>query len=62
MKNLITVLQAARLLKISEVRIRQLCVTGQIKAQKMGRDWLVNLKSVNQRIKAGPKPGRPAKK
>ncbi len=34
--------EAAERLRISQRRIRRLCQTGQIPAQKIGRDWLIN--------------------
>jgi len=61
MKNLITVPQAANLLNVSAVRVRQLCITGQLAAQKPGRDWIISTQSINNRIRSKPQSGRPRK-
>jgi excisionase family DNA binding protein len=57
--NLLTVAQAADLLGISPQRVRQLISAGRLKAEKAGRDWLIDppdLEAVRER-----KPGRPRK-
>lgn len=38
---MITVEQAAKQLKISARRVRALIAAGRIKAEKMGRDWII---------------------
>jgi len=38
--------QTAKILEISQQRVRTLCRDGKIKAKKLGRTWLINKKSV----------------
>ncbi|OAI54028.1 hypothetical protein AYO44_03865 [Planctomycetaceae bacterium SCGC AG-212-F19] len=53
--------QAAEALGVNDSRIRQLVRAGLLKAEKVGRDWLIPPAEV-QRLKANPLPkGRPPK-
>lgn len=47
-----TTTEAARELGVTEQRIRQLAATGEVKAEKWGRDWIVDAASVEIRRKA----------
>jgi len=55
----LTVAEAAAILKLSNIRVRQLCQTGAITATKFGRDWSIKRKDV-EKFKPNP-PGRPKK-
>ena len=55
---MITVKEAAEILGVGEARVRKLCATGQIKAQKFGRDWAIVRESVEERAANTPPPGR----
>ena len=58
----ITTAEAAVILKISPVRVRQLIKDGRIKAKKLGRDHLLNQDEVERFAKNGRLPhGRPRK-
>ena len=48
----LTTQEAARKLGVTEQRIRQLAAAGEIKAEKWGRDWMVDTESVERRKKA----------
>jgi DNA (cytosine-5)-methyltransferase 1 len=48
MVNRLTVNEVARRLNKTPRWIRELCQTGQLKADKLGRDWLIDPKSVEQ--------------
>jgi len=56
----ITVQSAAKILGISNQRVRQLCESGQLDAVIFGNQWAVSLASVKNRKKSSPKAGRPA--
>ena len=57
----ITTTEAAELLGVSQSRVRQLILSGQLKAKKSGRDNMVSLASVDELL-AKPRPvGRPRK-
>lgn len=45
----LTTAEAARELKVTGARIRQLAATGEIKAEKHGRDWMIDAASVEER-------------
>lgn len=55
---MITTNEAARRLGVGPRRLRYLIAGGRLKAQKIGRDWLVEEASVDAfvRLKSGPKP------
>lgn len=53
MDGKITVPEAARLLGVTRVRVWQLIKKGKLKAEKKGRDWWVDLASVEQRREGG---------
>ena len=48
----LTTAEAARELKVTGARIRQLAAAGEIKAEKHGRDWMIDAESVENRRKA----------
>jgi excisionase family DNA binding protein len=57
--KLLTTLEAAAALGVTPQRVRVLIATGRLKAQKVGRDWLIAppaLEAVRER-----KSGRPRK-
>lgn len=59
----ITTAEAAVILKISPVRVRQLIKDGRIKTEKLGRDHLLDREEVERFAKDGRLPwGRPRKK
>jgi excisionase family DNA binding protein len=59
-RKLLTTNQAAKELKVTAIRIRAMIRDGRLKAEKMGRDYVIresDLDTVRDR-----KPGRPAAK
>jgi hypothetical protein len=40
-------------------RVRQMAAVGQIKAEKFGRDWLIDPREVDRLRNKPPGPGRP---
>ncbi len=56
----LTVSQAAERLGLSPQRVRELCVSGIIKAEKFGRDYAIDPRKLDA-AKDRPKPGRPRK-
>jgi excisionase family DNA binding protein len=48
---------AARTLGVSTGRVRQLILAGRLKAEKVGREWLILPRSLD--AVRGRKPGRP---
>lgn len=58
----ITVNEAAEILGVSGARVRKLIDDQKLKAEKIGRDWMVSKASVLARKKLSPKPGRPKPK
>jgi excisionase family DNA binding protein len=55
--ELLTTTQAAKELGISRVRVVALIAAGRLKADKMGRDWMIRRKSLA--VVRVRKPGRP---
>jgi len=53
-----TTTEAARILGVTERRIRAMCKAKVLKARKLGRDWSIQADSVEQA--KGRKPGRKA--
>lgn len=51
--------EVARCLGVSPQRVRQMVQSGQLSAQKLGRDWLVDEKDLV--LVKDRKPGRPRK-
>lgn len=45
-----TVREAASMLGVTERRVRFLVSQGRLKGEKMGRDWLIDRKSVQDRV------------
>lgn len=56
----LTTAQAAERLGVNASRVRQMILTGRLKARKQGRDWLIDERSLG--AVAGRKAGRPRKK
>ena len=48
--NMLAVAEAASRLKVSEQRVRQLLTEGKLEGEKVGRDWIVSARSVQDRI------------
>ena len=59
----ITTAEAAQIIGITTIRVRQLVANGTLKAERFGRDWKVSEASARgyQRQKPGPKPKKPRK-
>lgn len=51
--------QAAHVLGISQVRVRELLKNGRLHGERVGRAWLVDEKSVAVRLASRPRAGRP---
>jgi excisionase family DNA binding protein len=60
MDEILDTKKAAKRLKISERRVRELCEMGRIPAFKVGRDWAILAKNL-KRVTVYGKPGRPRK-
>ena len=58
--NLLTTQQAAERLGISQPRIYQLISEGRLRAQKVGRDYVIDEGDLKQ-VENRPSPGRPSK-
>lgn len=54
----LTVAEAAKELGVNNSRVRQLCIAGELRAQKFGRDWMVSKEAVAERAKDPPPRGR----
>jgi excisionase family DNA binding protein len=54
---LLTTRQVAARLGVSDARVRQLLAEGRLRATKLGRDWLIEERSLE--AVAVRKPGRP---
>ena len=57
-RKVITTLIAAQLLGFSQSYIRRLCIQGNIDAQKLGHDWIINEKCLKN-IKRKRKENKP---
>lgn len=55
-----TATEAANLLGVSKARVLQLIKSGALSAEKIGNSWLVDSRSVQDRLSAKPQAGRPA--
>ncbi|MEM9752566.1 MAG: helix-turn-helix domain-containing protein [Planctomycetota bacterium] len=53
--------EAAQILSVSPEYIPQLCVSGQLTAKRIGRDWAIHRPSVEARAASDVRPGRPPK-
>jgi excisionase family DNA binding protein len=58
MKRLLTTAEAARELNVTQRRIQQLIKAGELRAQRFGRDWLIDARDL-AKVKRRPR-GRPA--
>lgn len=54
-----SVREAAKVLRISEQRVRQLINTGQLPAQRVGKIWIIDRQSLQAARQARRQPGRP---
>lgn len=59
---MLTVSEAARILNVSQTRVRQLVNQGVLQAEKAGRSWLLDETSVMSRLSSKPQVGRPSAK
>ena len=57
--RLVTTAEAAKLLGVSNARVRQLVLSGKLVATKQGKNTFVYLKSIRDRLTSRPKSGRP---
>lgn len=55
----LSVKEAADYLGVTRGRVNQLINTNLLKAEKVGAYWVVERKSVEERKKSNPQPGRP---
>ena len=55
----LTTKQAAVYLGVNDSRIRQMILSGELSAEKMGRDWIIDRQKLDKLPER--KPGRPAK-
>jgi excisionase family DNA binding protein len=53
-----TVADAAKELGVNDSRVRQLCLSGDLAAQKFGKVWMVSAEAVKDRAKNPPPSGR----
>lgn len=66
-KKPLTTADAAEILRVSPSRVRQLCLAGELDAERFGRDWAINPASVARYVRAAKsgqasrKMGRPMK-
>lgn len=51
---MLTTKQVAEKLNITPTRVRQLCNEGKIKAQRIGRDWIIEEKNIKNITLPGP--------
>lgn len=58
---LLSTKEAARMLGVSSARVRQMIRCGQLDWKRKGRDNYVYLRSIEERLAAAPKAGRPRK-
>lgn len=58
---MISTLEAAKLLGISSIRVRDLIYDGALPARKIGRSWVLNEEDVMNRLSQHPRSGRPRK-
>jgi excisionase family DNA binding protein len=61
MANFITNKEAAARLGISKQRVWQLIQSGKLPAQKVGRDWIIDVNDLRRPEIRNRKPGRPRK-
>jgi excisionase family DNA binding protein len=59
-EKLLTTNQAAKELKVTSIRVRAMIRDGKLKAEKMGRDYLIKESDIE--LVKDRKPGRPPKK
>jgi excisionase family DNA binding protein len=59
---LISTADAATKLKVSRSRVLAMIRDGRLRAQKIGRDWLIEESDLQSPMVADRKPGRPRRK
>jgi excisionase family DNA binding protein len=59
-EKLLTTTQAAEILKVTSIRVRAMIRDGRLKAEKMGRDYII--KESDLELVKDRRPGRPSKK
>lgn len=59
--KLLSTKEAAERLNISPIRVRQFIQEGRLKAQLVGRDYIIQESEIKRLEKSDRKPGRPAK-
>lgn len=52
------VADTAKELGVNDSRVRQLCISGDLAAQKFGKVWMVSAEAVKDRAKNPPPSGR----
>jgi excisionase family DNA binding protein len=57
--QLVTTAEAARALKVTQIRIAAMCRAGVLPATKRGRDWYIKRADLEARANNTPPPGRP---
>ena len=60
--GVISTSEAARRLKLSLRRVQTLIQRGQLRATKLGRDWVVDEKDLQEFARRPRRPGRPRKR
>ena len=58
--NLLTTTQAAARLRLKPRQIQNLISNGVLRADKIGRDWMIHAAGIDEAARNRPKPGRPA--
>ena len=58
---MLSTVEAAKLLGVSSIRVRNLIYDGALPAQKVGRSWVLREEDVMERLARHPGPGRPRK-
>ena len=58
---MLSTLEAAKLLGVSSIRVRNLIYDGALPARKVGRSWVLREEDVMARLERRPGPGRPRK-
>lgn len=58
---MLSTMEAAKLLGVSSIRVRNLIYDGALPAQKVGRSWVLREEDVMARLARHPGPGRPRK-
>jgi len=62
MEPYLTTKEAAKILGVLPRQVTRLIGAGKIKASKIGRDWIINEKDLNDYLDRRRSPGRPRRK